>query len=141
MRAFLGSKRWLEDECGYLFLQSGDSYSIAVKEQFIFESNEFYDFDGISKFTRPKHLSRSARNNGDVKVFRIYADMCGDLFHFGHSEFLSRALLEASHRLNCSPHNIDIIIGYSVNFAQPLVSSLLVYIVILKLKITKENLS
>lgn len=44
--------------------------------------------------------------------YRLYADMCGDLWHYGHGEFLMRAVLKVSEHFGTEPTHIQVIVGY-----------------------------
>jgi cytidyltransferase-like protein len=78
---------------------------------------EITDVQGGKKstfaYTRPRKFCRMAggTETKDQKKIRVYADMCGDLFHFGHSEFLSRAIEMVSKKFNTTPYFIESIVG------------------------------
>jgi len=79
---------------------------------------EITDVQGGKKatfaYTRPQRFCRmkgATESNGDQKKIRVYADMCGDLFHFGHSEFLGRAIEMISKKYNTAPYLIETIVG------------------------------
>lgn len=58
-------------------------------------------------------LSNKAEFSFNLQV-RVYADMCGDLFHFGHSEFLARTIEEVAKKLKTTPYFVEVVVGYVI---------------------------
>jgi glycerol-3-phosphate cytidylyltransferase-like family protein len=87
----------------------------------LLRSVEITDVHGGKKstfaYTRPRRCCRmtGGTETHDQKKIRVYADMCGDLFHFGHSEFLSRAIEMVSKKFNTTPYFIESVVGLYTN--------------------------